>query len=428
MRFTTFLLKNLLRRKVRSLLTAFGVAVAVGTTVALLGISESFKSSTLQSFEMRGVDLVIIEEDVLDQLGSNIEQKSVETVRNMPEVAKAGPALVNLENVNIAGNLTPVFVQGWEPESYLLTHLKTKEGRLLKQGDGKVAIVGETLAKKLGKAPGEMLNISGEPFEIVGVFESLNFHENGGIVVPLDAYQKVQYREGFITGFSVVVDHELASQFDHSASDPLKQYDAQRLSDAKGDPAALELARQRAASHDGIRDSISRLVRYTAAKINDLKYEDGTPARLSAKPYADYANESLHLQMTKAMAWLTSTIAIVVGTIGMLNTMIMSVIERVREIATLRAIGWRKSRVMRMIVGESLLLSFAGAVIGVIGAILLTKWLTTLPAASGLVQGDIAPIVILEGFLMALLVGLIGGTYPAWRATRMHPSEGLRHE
>jgi putative ABC transport system permease protein len=385
MYFTTFLLKNLLRRKVRSLLTAAGVAVAVGTTVALLGISKGFENSTLQSFEMRGVDIVVIEKDVLDQLNSNIDQKFVQRVQQMPEVAKVGPALVNLEAIDIKGNMSPVFVEGWEPGGYLFEHLEIKSGRRLVQDDARVCLLGEAMAQKTEKKPGDTIEITGEPFEVVGVFESGNFHENNAILVPLAAYQEVQVRPGSITGFSVVVNK----------------------------PPGTD---------------IERVINTVIDKINNLKGEDGRSARLSARTFADYAAQAMHLKMAEAMALMTSTIAVIVGTIGMLNTMIMSVMERVREIATLRAIGWRKSRVMRMIVGESLMLSLVGAVLGVAAAFLITQCLTLLPQVSGLVQPEIAASVIFIGFLMALLVGLVGGTYPAWRATRMQPSEGLRHE
>jgi putative ABC transport system permease protein len=132
--------------------------------------------------------------------------------------------------------------------------------------------------------------------------------------------------------------------------------------------------------------------------------------------------------MAHGMAWVTSIIAVAVGGIGTLNTMIMSVVERVREISVLRAIGWRKSRVIRMIVGESLMISLAGAAVGALAAAALTWWLSTQPTASIFMEGSIAPVVYLKGFVLAVLVGLIGGFYPAVRASRLLPAEGLRHE
>src|SRR5690606_21789440 len=110
---------------------------------------------------------------------------------------------------------------------------------------------------------------------------------------------------------------------------------------------------------------------------------------------------------------------------GVLNTMLMSVVERVREISILRAIGWRKSRVVRMIVGECLILSLTGAVLGTIGAVAFTRWLSTLPAVSGFIEGRIAPVVMLEGLGMAVMVGIVGALYPALRAVRLLPTEGL---
>lgn len=81
-----------------------------------------------------------------------------------------------------------------------------------------------------------------------------------------------------------------------------------------------------------------------------------------------------------------------------------------------------------MVLGESLLLSLVGAVIGIIGAVALIQWLTTFPQVAGYIDGEVSPWVLCEGMLMAVGVGLIGGIYPALRAANLKPTEALRHE
>ena len=110
---------------------------------------------------------------------------------------------------------------------------------------------------------------------------------------------------------------------------------------------------------------------------------------LEVSKSSDFVKGVQLIRMSRAVAWLTSAIALIIGAIGMLNTMIMSVFERTKEIGTLRAIGWKRSRIVRMVVGESMLLSVGGAILGSIGGVLLAKLLTKLPAASGLVSGEV---------------------------------------
>ena len=146
---------------------------------------------------------------------------------------------------------------------------------------------------------------------------------------------------------------------------------------------------------------------------------------LTTEQFVDNDNS---IKLAGAMAWMTSAIALVIGAIGMLNTMIMSVLERTQEIGILRAIGWRKARVMRMILGESFALSLGGAVVGTCLAVFLTRFVSHLPAAEGLVRPDVSPRVIVTGFLLSLLLGLVGGAYPAIRGASLAPTEALRYE
>ena len=128
------------------------------------------------------------------------------------------------------------------------------------------------------------------------------------------------------------------------------------------------------------------------------------------------------------MAWVTSVIALIVGSIGMLNTMIVSVLERTQEIGILRAIGWRRGRIVRMILAESFSLSLIGAAVGTCLAAALIFALTQFPAAAGFVRGQVTPGVVLIGILMSLLVGFVGGAYPALRGASLPPTEALRYE
>jgi putative ABC transport system permease protein len=128
------------------------------------------------------------------------------------------------------------------------------------------------------------------------------------------------------------------------------------------------------------------------------------------------------------MAWLTSAIALIIGSIGMINTMIMSVYERTREIGLLRAVGWSTRRVLGLILMESVLLSIVGGLLGVALGVALTKLMTQMPAVSGIIAGVINWQMIGIALAIAITIGLIGGLFPALRGARLVVTEALRHE
>jgi putative ABC transport system permease protein len=381
-RFTTFILKNLLHRKFRSALTVLGVAVAVAAVVALVGIARGFETSFAELYERRGVDLVVVRAGTTERQASSLPEKIGEQIKKIEGVAKVSPGLmdmVSFENRQLIG----IPVQGWAPDSFLFGDLKPTEGRFLQAGDENGVMLGAILAKNLGKHGGDTLEIEGQEFNVIGVFESFNVFENGSAVVLLGDLQRLMDRPGQVTGFQVV------------------------LEDTPDRKAAVERLRR---------------------LIEDLRDSKGRPWRLTALPIQDYVKSTAQIQMSQAVAWVTSAIALVIGAIGVLNTMIMSVFERTREIGILRAVGWRPGRIVRLVLGESLLLSLVGAALGIGGAIALVRVLSSLPSAGGYVRADVSWAVVGQGLLTAVAVGLIGGAYPAMRGARLAPTEALRHE
>ncbi len=132
------------------------------------------------------------------------------------------------------------------------------------------------------------------------------------------------------------------------------------------------------------------------------------------------------MQLASAMAWMTSIIALVIGTIGTLNTMMTSVFERTKEIGILRAIGWSKKGVIAMILAESCSLAMVACILGSLFAVILTWGLSQAPIAKGILRPYIDFPIFAHGWLMGIGIGLVGAWLPAWRASQLLPTSAFR--
>ncbi len=374
--FSTFLVKNLRRRPLRSILTITAVALGVGAVVSLVGVATGFKASFLKLYGEVGIDLLVIKGRVGRQLESGIPESMCDRIAAIDGVVEVIPGLNDVISFPDE-DLFMVVVNGFVPESKVFDHFDLKEGRHLRLEDERKVMLGAILAENLQKGVGDQVEVYDEEFfEVVGVFDSFSVIESGSLVMPMHELQPLIGREEQVLGISVMTE-------DGTDTDQLER----------------------------IRSQIEEL-------------ETGIVAR----PAREHVNGLTEIQLAGAMAWLTSAIALLIGGVGVMNTMIMTVQERTREIGVLRAIGWRRSRVIKMVLAESLILGVIGAVIGIVGAIALVKLLTSLPTVNGLLEGNIPPIVIVYGIVLALAVGLVGGLVPAIIASRMTPTAALRQE
>lgn len=383
MSFFSLILNNVLRRKVRSLLTGLGVAIAVAATVALISFSTDFEHSSAQIYTGRGVDMVVVRAGVTERVTSNLNEQIVTQVARLPNVATVAPSLTDMVSFG-EGSLVGIPVHGWPPDSFLFATLSLVAGRRIEASDHWAVMLGQQLAENLKKHVGDMVEIESQPFHVVGIFHGLNQLESVSAIVKLSDLQQLMDRQGQVTEIQVRLEPQLADR----------------------EAGLAQLRRE----------------------IGELHNPAGRRWGLAAQPTQEFVTGTSEIKLAKGMALGTSLIALVIGSIGVLNTMMMSVLERTQEIGVLRAIGWPKRRVMRMIVGESLLLALSGALLGLVGGWLLMCSLVHVPLVQGLIQPQLPWSVLAEGLLLAVVAGLIGGGYPAYRGARMSPSEALRYE
>jgi putative ABC transport system permease protein len=379
MNFFAFITKNLLRRRTRSLLTIIGLAVAVAAVVSLVGVATGFEQSFIGMYDQRGIDLVVQGTGAGTKLNNALPEEYFEKLKGIEGVKQVLGGSVDLISFPERG-LISVPINGWPAGSALYDRLTVTSGKKLEAEDDRGVMLGRELAANLGKKVGDKVQIYDRDFTVAAVFESGVVFENGAVIILLDVMQKLISQEGKITGFTIQVEKP--------------------ISDEK-----LEQIRQ---------------------EIEALGKDSGVG--VVAKAPADFVNSIDEIRTARAVAWITSAIAIFIGAIGMLNTMVMSVFERTREIGTLRAIGWKKSRIAQMVISESLLLSIGGAIAGSLAGIALTKFLSTLPNGAGFMSGNIPPPVIAQGFAVAILVGLFGAIYPALWSANLLPTEALRRK
>jgi putative ABC transport system permease protein len=125
------------------------------------------------------------------------------------------------------------------------------------------------------------------------------------------------------------------------------------------------------------------------------------------------------------MSWSTSLLAVLVGVLGVMNTMLMNVFERTPEICVLLALGWKRRRIVELVLWESAILGLLGGIIGVFIGVAGVRLLGATPSIRGLLEPDIGIRLLAVSVAIAILVGVVSGLYPAWRSSRVTPSQAL---
>lgn len=362
------ILGNLLRRKTRTLLTIFGIAVGVAAVIAFSAFGEGFAGGLEKTFSAAEADLTVAQGDAMMLLLSSVQEQVGVELKQMPGVDKV--------TGTVAGFLTlpnsPYFVvMGQEPRGFVLAHYRIIEGRTL--AARREILLGKITAKNFNKHVGSQFALKGMSFDVVGIYETGVSFEDGGAVIPLEDAQGIFDKQKHVSYFNIKVQDG-------------RQIDAVK---AKIEARWTELAATR-----------------------------------SGEPSAQ--NETMDL--FRSFGWFLGIFAVLVGGIGMMNTMLMSVLERTREIGVLRALGWRRRRVIGMILGESLLLSLLGGIVGIGLGVGLTRLAQFVPEVENMLGSAFTPMMFVQALVVALVLGAVGGIYPAWRAARLAPIEAMRAE
>ena len=367
--------KNLARRKGRTFLTTFGIAIGVAAIIGLGALADGLNTGYDQMVSGAKADLVLSQKDAFDISYSSIEDAVESELRNMPEVLDTSSMI---EGFVQSEELPLFFVFGYPEDSFVLPRFKIVDGvsldsREARRARGTPLILGLTASEILSKSVGDTVYLGNSAFRVVGIYETGETFEDSGAVIGLE--------------------------------------DAQILLGKSRQVSIIYIKLKDPTQRDRLSERAARL-------WNDLDIS-GTE---------EFANKQMMGDFMGIFAWVIAGMAIVIGGVGMMNAQLMAVMERTREIGVLRAVGWRRVRIMRMILGESVLVGLAGAVFGTFLGWTFLKTAADVAAIFGSTSGNIRPGLLGQALLTVLVLGVIGGLYPAWRASRMQPIEALRYE
>ena len=380
MRFPELVYKNIVRRPFRATLTLVALATAMTAIVSLLGISQGFRQAFADVYTKHAIDIVVSRQGAADRLSSSVATELSSQLASLPQLARTAGVLletVSLEDEGVYGIPTMgLAADSWLMADYDLIEVSSANSHAtpFSTSNSRELLIGENLAGRLGLSTGSTVSLFTESFRVAGIFRSNSVWENGSLIMPLPTLQRLTGRDGQVTYINVVLNRE---------SGHLDQAAAIRAIEAV-DPRLLALATD------------------------------------------EFVKTDTRLKLADGMAWMTSLVAMVIGGIGTLNTMMTSVHERTREIGILRAIGWPRQRIMLMILLESCGLALAAAAVGSLAAFVLTNLISRAPATGGMIAPVINAETLGKSLTIALVIGLIGAWLPARRAARLLPTEAFR--
>jgi ABC-type antimicrobial peptide transport system permease subunit len=367
------ILKNLFRRKGRTFLTLAGIAIGVAAIIALGAVARGMRAGFTAMTRGSQADLVLTRADALTALLSSIDEQVAEQLRDWREVSAVNGVLFGN---TVTENGSYLFFFGHDPQGFAVEHFRVVEGRSLTEAHdtrGKPLILGQRAADNLRKRVGDTFHISGTAFRIVGIYETGDGFEDSGAVIPLEEAQSITVQPHHVSVLYV------------------------KLRDPSDEA--------------GLRRRVERQF-----------------PELSLSTTTGFAEQEQMLQILDVGAMAIAGLAILIGGVGMTNTLFMSVFERTREIGLLRSVGWGRWRVLLLILGESVTLSLLGGVVGIglgVGAVLAIGRSSSI---LGIFGSQFTAALFIRALVTVIVLGLVGGAYPAWWASRLLPVEALRYD
>jgi putative ABC transport system permease protein len=399
-------LESLNANKMRSGLTILGIVIGVGAVIAMLGIGQGAQDSITGTISGIGTNLVFVFSGNQQVKLRNIRRLSMQDAQAMqdeflaPHVLAVAPFIQgNNIQVSAGGEQTSTTLGGITPEYFVVRNFKVAEGEEITQdhllGRASVVLLGVEVADKLFKRHeglvGETIRIEGQPFRVIGIMEkkggSAFGSEDNVVLIPMTSAR---------------------ARIVKRANDQVDLIMAQALSADEVAPATEEIS------------NILRARHRTALGEDDF----------TVLSQADFIQTAASVTgvLTIFLGGIAA-ISLLVGGIGIMNIMLVSVAERTREIGLRKALGAKRRDILVQFLVESSLLSLLGGMVGI-----FLGWLISFIVGQVAAANNVAftPSISLSAILLATLfsaaVGLFFGIYPANRAAGLQPVEALRYE
>lgn len=386
----------------RAWLTILGIFIGIAAVVSLISIGQGLQSYVSEQFEQVGGDKILIDSGVFAPPGSITEeeliitQKDLDVIRDATGVEDAEGYLTRINVVSNGKEQEIVFINGVN-ERYLDIFGDTSfttpiEGRQLEDSDRNKIVVGNNhIYGDLWSRPlrlGDDLEIKGKNFEIVGVLERQG---NGGDDNSV-WMQKESFRELFQTG------------------------------EDEGSVVAT--------IHQGY--EVEDVVENIEDALRDERNEEVGEETFSVQSFSQFLETFTDIfAAVQAVLIGIAAISLVVGGIGIMNTMYTSVLERTKEIGTMKAVGARNSDILQIFLFESGLLGLVGGVIGVslgVGIGIGVEYVARVQLGTPFLQAVFGWQLILGALAFSFIIGALSGVLPAMQAARLKPAEALRYE